>query len=84
MLFIVVAQMPMHIAVQERTCRHHLGVEQGFFGQEAMKKPTVSVGPIHHGGNGESPKGMIHPPIFALGDQPMCKPPLSEKSAPVA
>jgi hypothetical protein len=43
--------MPMHVAMQERTRGHHFGVEQGLLGQQAMKKPTVSVGPIHHGGD---------------------------------
>jgi hypothetical protein len=47
--------MALHIAVGERTGRHHLGVEQGVTREQAVKKPAVAIGPIHHRRNTESP-----------------------------
>jgi hypothetical protein len=53
--FGVKAQVPLHAAVAQGTGGHHLGVEQGVSGQQAVEKPTVAVSPVHHGRNTESP-----------------------------
>jgi hypothetical protein len=41
--------------VAQGTGGHHLGVEQGVAGQQAVEKPTMAVCPVHHRSNTESP-----------------------------
>jgi hypothetical protein len=53
--FGVEAQVPLHTAVAQRTGGNHFGVEQGVAGQQAVEKPAMAVGPIHHRRNTESP-----------------------------
>ena len=48
MLFGIEAQMPRHIAVQERTGGDHLGVEQRVAREQAVKVTAMPVRPIHH------------------------------------
>jgi hypothetical protein len=43
--------MALHITVLQGTSGDHFGVEQGMLREQAMEEPTVSVGPIHHGGH---------------------------------
>ena len=50
-LFGVEAQVPLHTAVAQGTGGHHLGVKQGVAGQQAVEKPAMPIGPIHHGGD---------------------------------
>jgi hypothetical protein len=47
--------MPLHTAVAQSTGGHHLGVQQGVAGQQAVEKPAMPVGPIHHRRDTESP-----------------------------
>lgn len=54
MLGFVVTQKALVIAVEDRPGGDHLGVEQGVLGEQAQEVATVSVGPIHHGGDGEA------------------------------
>jgi hypothetical protein len=56
MLFGIEAQMPRHIAVQERTGSDHLGVEQRVAREQTVKVPAMPVRPIHHGRNAEAPR----------------------------
>jgi hypothetical protein len=51
----VETQVALHAAVAQGTGGHHLGVEQGVAGQQAVEKPTMAVGPIHHGRHGKTP-----------------------------
>ena len=51
-LFHVEAQVPRHVAMDQRAGGHHLGVQQGVPGQQPVKVATVAVGPVHHGGDG--------------------------------
>ena len=54
-LFGVEAQMALHIAVGERTGRHHLGVEQGVAREQAVEKTAMAIGPVHHGRDRQAP-----------------------------
>jgi hypothetical protein len=47
--------MTWHIAMQQRTRGHHLGVEQGVAGQQAVEVAAMPITPIHHRGNRNSP-----------------------------
>ena len=51
MLFGVEAQMPRHVAMDQRAGRDHLGVEKRVAGQQPMEVTAMPVGPIHHGCN---------------------------------
>ena len=42
------------VAMQDRAGGDHLGVEQGVLGEQAQEEPAVTVGPVHHGGDGEA------------------------------
>ena len=50
------AQVPRHIAMQQRARGHHLGVEQGVVRQQAVQVAAVAVGPVEHGGDGHAPR----------------------------
>ena len=47
--------MPRQVAVQQSTRGHHLGVQPGVLGQQAMEDATVLVGPVHHRRNTQAP-----------------------------
>ncbi|XQU70369.1 hypothetical protein OJJOAM_003100 [Cupriavidus sp. H18C1] len=49
-------QMARDIAMQQRTGRHHLGVQPGVAAQLAMEGAAVAVRPVHHGSNGNAPR----------------------------
>jgi hypothetical protein len=55
MLFSIKAQVALYAAMSQSTGGHHLGVKQGVLRQQTMEEPTVAVGPIHHGRNGQAP-----------------------------
>jgi hypothetical protein len=42
-LFGVEAQVPLHAAVSQSAGGHHLGVEQGVAGQQAVEITTMSI-----------------------------------------
>ncbi len=54
----VEVEMARHVAVQQCAGRHHLGVEPGVAGDEAMEVSAMPIGPIHHGRNRQAPGGM--------------------------
>ncbi|MNQ60869.1 hypothetical protein D3C85_751690 [compost metagenome] len=54
MLDRVKAQQPLAVAVDHSRRRHHLGIEQRPTAQRTVKRPTVAVGPVHHGRHGQS------------------------------
>jgi hypothetical protein len=54
-LFGIEAQMPLGTPMAQRARGHHFGVKQGVAGQQAMEETAMAVGPIHHGGNGQTP-----------------------------
>ena len=56
MLFLTKAQMPLDIAMQHCSCRHHLGVDPRAARQRAPKPTTVPVGPVHTGCSAETPR----------------------------
>jgi len=45
--------------MEHRASRHHLGVKQRAARQQTMKEPAMTIGPIHHGCNGEPPGRLI-------------------------
>ena len=51
----VVAQVSRHVTMDQGACGHHLGVQQGTAGQQAVEIAAMSVRPIHHRGNGQPP-----------------------------
>src|SRR5690606_30135081 len=53
MLNVAEPQQPRTIAVDDRICRDHLGIEQGMLGQRTVERPAMPVGPIHHRRNAE-------------------------------
>src|SRR5690606_36047608 len=54
MLDRIKAQQAVAVAVDHRRRRDHLRIEQGARAQRTVKRPTVAVGPIHHGCHGQS------------------------------
>ena len=56
--FGVEAQVAQHTAVAQSAGGHHLGVQPRMLGQQAVKVPAMTVGPVHHGRNAESPRAM--------------------------
>src|SRR5438445_11170933 len=42
------------VAMQHGAGRDHLGIDERAARHEAMEEPAVPVGPLHHGGDGES------------------------------
>ncbi|CAM2145558.1 protein of unknown function [Pararobbsia alpina] len=55
MFLIVEVQVSGHVAVQQRTGGHHLGVQPGVPRNQAVKIPAMPVGPVHHRRNGNAP-----------------------------
>jgi len=45
--------MPMGIAIDNRTRRHHLGIQHRMLTNQAQEIATVAVGPVHHRGDTE-------------------------------
>ena len=41
-------EQTMQVTMKNRTGGDHLGVEQRMGGQQPMKEPAVSIGPLHH------------------------------------
>ena len=64
-LFLVEVKMPRHIAMQQRTCGHHLGVEQRAAGDEAMEEAAVPICPIHHRRDAQAPGRKLLRKLFA-------------------
>jgi hypothetical protein len=60
MLFSIEAKVPLNTAVTDSTGGHHLGVKHSVLRQKAMEKPAVAIGPVHHWGSTDSPRGKIH------------------------
>ena len=54
-LLFVVAQMSLHIAMNQGARRHHFAVQQCPLGEQAMKIAAVAVRPVHHRGDGQLP-----------------------------
>src|SRR5262249_27243925 len=54
MLAHVVAQQPPAIAVQHSAGGQHFGIEESTSRQQAMEKPAMPVGPLHHRSDTES------------------------------
>ena len=80
MLFRVEAQMPLRVAMAQRTGGDHLGVEQGITAEQAVEIAAVAIGPVHHGGYRGAPQrgvGKSHDaiipatPLFKLGTMVM-------------
>src|SRR5690606_17164146 len=42
------------VAVDHRRGRDHLRIEQRPAAQRTVKRPTVAIGPVHHGRHGQS------------------------------
>ena len=81
----VMVQVPGHIAMQQSACGHHLGVQPSMAGDQAMEITAMPVRPIHHRRHRQG-EGLGHGHVFKPWrhqHQPMCRPPLTEKSAPV-
>ncbi|MNZ95583.1 hypothetical protein D3C78_1147430 [compost metagenome] len=55
MLGLVVAEIALAVAMQQRAGGDHLGVEQSLLRQQAQEEAAVAVGPVHHGRSAESP-----------------------------
>ena len=47
MFFSAEVQMPWHVAMQQRTGGHHLGVQPRSSRQLAMEVAAMAVGPVH-------------------------------------
>ena len=60
MLHCVEAEQPLAVAVDHRAGRDHLRVEPRAPRHEAMENAAMPVGPVHHGGHGESMVGGNH------------------------
>ena len=54
MLHRVEADQALPVAMDDRERRHHLGVEQRMARHQAMDRPAMPVGPIHHRRDGEA------------------------------
>ena len=52
-LFLIEAQMALHVAVHQRARRHHLGVEPGVARDFAVELAAMAVAPVHHRGDGQ-------------------------------
>jgi len=51
----VEVQVAWHVAMQQGAGGHHLGVQAGVSGDEAVQDTAVPVGPVHHGRDGQAP-----------------------------
>ena len=51
-------KVPFPIPFNNGVAVHHLRGELGMGPKQAMEKPTVPVGPIEHGGDGEGGPGL--------------------------
>ena len=54
-LLCIETQVASHIAMQQSTGGHHLGVQQGVAGQQPVKIAAMAVGPVEHRRNRHSP-----------------------------
>ena len=75
----VVTQVPRHIAMQQRTGGHHLGIQPRPAAQQAMEKSAMSVGPVHHRCYNNTPRirfrchNLVHSRRYvATATQPEC------------
>ena len=55
MLLFIEGEMPRDIAMQQRAGRHHLGVQARMRREQAMKKPAMAIGPVHHRSDAQPP-----------------------------
>ena len=65
MLGRIVAEQARAVAMHHRGRGDHLGVEQGMRREQAMEDPAVTVGPVHHRGDGKT-QGRPMAPSAAL------------------
>ncbi len=65
-----IAQVTVHIPVQERACRDHFGIEFGTGIEKPVEKTAMPVCPVHHGGHRNFSvfvRGLlIHRPFFII------------------
>src|SRR5262245_37508544 len=50
----IMAEEPRAVAVDHGTGGDHLGIDQRAAREQAVEEPAMPVGPLHHGGDGES------------------------------
>jgi Uma2 family endonuclease len=51
----VEVEVTRHVAMQQRPCRHHLGVQARVLREKAVEVAAVPIGPVHHRGDGQPP-----------------------------
>src|SRR5690606_38873670 len=47
-------EQPLPVPMQNRSGRDHLGIKKCTARDEAQEKPIMPIGPVHHGGDGNS------------------------------
>ncbi|MND66441.1 hypothetical protein D3C80_578340 [compost metagenome] len=58
MFFFAVGQI-VALTVDNRAGSHHLGIQQGFLGQQAVEVTAMTIGPVEHRRDGETAKRVI-------------------------